>query len=143
MKKPHSCPCKSGKTYSDCCQPFHEGALPEHAVQLMRSRYSAYALGLLDYIIKTTHPDNSHYEKDTRKWKKELLSFVNQTSFFDLKILFEKEEENTAEVTFVAILKVQKQDASFIEHSIFKKEEGRWLYYSGRVQEDGLSSLHR
>ena len=47
------CPCDSGQTYVDCCGPWHAGlAQGLHAPTpetLMRSRYSAYVLGLIDY----------------------------------------------------------------------------------------------
>lgn len=49
------CPCGGG-LYSQCCQPFHRGELPSTAGQLMRSRYSAYALQHLDYLVATTLP---------------------------------------------------------------------------------------
>jgi len=53
------CPCGSGQTYAACCQPWHDGlAQGVHAPTpeaLMRSRYSAYALGLIDYLLATWH----------------------------------------------------------------------------------------
>lgn len=54
------CPCDSGQTYVDCCGPWHLGLLQGlHAPTpetLMRSRYSAYVLGLIDYLLATWHP---------------------------------------------------------------------------------------
>jgi len=51
------CPCLSGDTYSDCCARFHSGAVwPPTAEWLMRSRYSAFALGDADYLLNTWHP---------------------------------------------------------------------------------------
>ena len=54
------CPCDSGQTYVQCCGPWHQGLglgvfapTPE---ALMRSRYSAFALGLVDYLTATWHP---------------------------------------------------------------------------------------
>ena len=50
------CPCLSGDPYDECCGRFHSGA--EHAPtaeSLMRSRYSAYALGLPQYLLDTWH----------------------------------------------------------------------------------------
>ena len=52
-KKQSSCPCCSGKS-AICCQKYHKGLTPENALVLMRSRYSAYALGVGDYLIETT-----------------------------------------------------------------------------------------
>lgn len=50
------CPCGDGNAYADCCQPLHQGQPAAHAGRLMRSRYSAYALGLLDYLVDSTLP---------------------------------------------------------------------------------------
>ena len=54
------CPCDSGQTYVDCCGAWHLGLLQGlHAPTpeaLMRSRYSAYVLGLIDYLLATWHP---------------------------------------------------------------------------------------
>ena len=54
---PMLCPCQSSQPYADCCQPFHTGQRqPENAEQLMRSRYAAYALQQIDYLVRTTVP---------------------------------------------------------------------------------------
>jgi len=45
---------ENGKSYLDCCKPFHEGRLPKTAEQLMRSRYSAFVMVNTDYIVNTT-----------------------------------------------------------------------------------------
>jgi len=48
MKK---CPCCSNRSFSECCEPFLVGKkIPGTPEELMRSRYSAYATGLVDYI---------------------------------------------------------------------------------------------
>ncbi|MEO7252823.1 MAG: YchJ family metal-binding protein [Casimicrobium sp.] len=52
------CPCGSGAAYEACCGRFHAGPLHWMAPTpeaLMRSRYSAYALGLRDYVLYTWH----------------------------------------------------------------------------------------
>ena len=54
---PSSCPCGSGRPYAACCRPFHDGTTdPPTAVQLMRARYSAFALSKTDYLLDTWHP---------------------------------------------------------------------------------------
>lgn len=50
------CPCGSGLQLSDCCGRLHAGASAASAEALMRSRYSAYALGQIDYLISSTLP---------------------------------------------------------------------------------------
>ena len=53
---PATCPCGSRRVYEECCEPFHLGAAAPTAEALMRSRYSAFALGLAPYLLRTWHP---------------------------------------------------------------------------------------
>jgi SEC-C motif-containing protein len=125
-----SCSCHSGKLYKECCEPYHLGIkLPESSLLLMRSRYSAYALQLADYIMDTTHPKNSGFQKDRKKWAAEILLFCKKTIFRDLKIEdFGEIKKDWEFVTFTAFLEQSGQDVSFREKSLFEKIEGRWLY---------------
>ena len=127
------CPCFSGKAYRDCCQPFHQGIGANNALALMRSRYAAYAIGLADYIIDTTHPDHPAYERNRKKWKKDILAFTRSTQFIGLDILNFTEGEHEASVTFCAHLQQAGRDVSFTEKSTFLKEQGRWYYVMGVV----------
>jgi len=127
------CPCFSSKPYAECCRPYHEGLLPEEALKLMRSRYSAYALGLAEYIIQTTHPDHPSYSSETSLWKQDILKFSNSTLFVSLTILDFIPGDKKAYVTFKAGLKQNDQDVSFTEKSFFLKEGARWLYRQGEI----------
>ena len=50
------CPCGSGQTYDNCCEPLIQGKTQaETAEQLLRSRYSAHVKAEIDYIYDTTH----------------------------------------------------------------------------------------
>jgi uncharacterized protein YchJ len=51
-----SCPCGSGDELALCCGHYHAGTPAPSAERLMRSRYSAYVLGLIDYLKATTLP---------------------------------------------------------------------------------------
>ena len=75
------CPCHSGKSYESCCQRYHTGEPAENALKLMRSRYAAYALNLSDYLIQTTHPNNSSYTTDLTAWKKTIDEMSRTTQF--------------------------------------------------------------
>ncbi len=136
------CPCKSTKSYKDCCEKYHLGkSLAENASVLMRSRFSAYALGLADYIIKTSHPKNLCFNKDLKSLKEEIINFSKTTSFEDLEILDFVEENNQAFVTFIAYLKICEKDATFTEISHFEKQNGRWLYKDGQIFEGAKKDL--
>lgn len=123
-KKPLSCPCCSGKEYSFCCKPYHEGKVAEHAEELMRSRYSAYALNIPDYIIQTTHPASSQYQDDLKVMRRSISAFSSNHQFVSLKVLDAREKNDQATVTFTASLMKKKEDASFTEKSLFFKTRG-------------------
>ncbi len=54
MTSIQACPCAQG-AYMSCCAPLHQGQQhASSAEQLMRSRYSAFALQQIDYLIQTT-----------------------------------------------------------------------------------------
>lgn len=127
------CPCGSKILYDECCGRYHKGALCENALKLMRSRYSAYAKHLPDYIMKTTHPDNPSFTVDFEKWQKEILQFSQNTDFLGLDILEFVDGKERAQVTFRAHLKQRGEDATFTEKSNFVQIEGRWLYKDGKM----------
>lgn len=55
-KKPGGpCPCGSRKAYALCCWRWHSGEVAPDAEALMRSRYAAYVMKRLDYILATWH----------------------------------------------------------------------------------------
>lgn len=133
MSKYNPCPCGSKALYHKCCKLYHDGALPEDALKLMRSRYSAYAHSLGDYIIETTHPDNPARQEDLNAWRKELKEFSHFTRFVSLEINEFIDGEQQAFVTFTANLKQNHEDVSFTEKSTFEKVGDRWFYRDGKL----------
>ncbi len=109
------CPCHSGHDYRECCQPYHEGKDAPTPEKLMRSRYAAYALGLVDYIVQT-----QAMEGDLAA----IESFCTQTEFRDLKIV----RVEPTHVTFHATLFQGGHDLSFTERSAFERRGEGWIY---------------
>jgi len=93
----------------------------------MRSRYSAYTLGLVDYVMNTTHPDGTQYNPNKAAWKRDIEQFCQNTRFERLQILGAAGDM----VTFRATLFANQRDVSFTEVSVFRQHNGRWKYYSG------------
>lgn len=136
-----SCECHSGKMYEECCKPYHDGTLPENALLLMRSRYSALALNLPSYIVQTTHPASPQYTDNHFSWKRDIASFCKNCRFQNLEILDVKENQNIASVVFTVTLFQDEQEIVFTEKSYFEKFHDRWLYRLGHVVEGKDSSL--
>jgi len=116
------CPCGSGKKYKKCCQIFHKGSYPKDVLTLMKSRYSAFAVGDVKYIIKTATNQNDYDD---------LKSFSDSCEFKKLEIL----EYSDDTVTFKATIFCDKVDNSFTEKSKFIKVDGFWKYDSGEIFE--------
>ena len=54
---PLTCPCGTGMPFPECCGRLLDGtATAATAEQLMRSRYSAFAVGDPAYLLATWHP---------------------------------------------------------------------------------------
>lgn len=135
------CPCGSLKPYAECCQRFHEGRSLPTPVELMRSRYAAYALNLPQYIMATTHPGSPHFIEDRQKWTRHLAEFALNTKFSGVEILSVHEEDAMAVIVFTARLTQKKQDLTFTEKSYFEKVRGKWLYRNGLMQSGHAPNL--
>ncbi len=121
------CPC-GGKSYATCCEPFHQGGIAQTAEQLMRSRYSAYVLGLWEYVYKTwddrTRPPLVELQQDSRnKW-------------LGLEVRKHQKEGEHATVEFVARYKVDGRAHRLHEISRFVRQDGQWLYVDGSFPEN-------
>ena len=131
MSRP--CPCTSGKTYDRCCGPFLEGTQsPATAEQLMRSRFSAYALGKVDYLIATRCA-----AKRSEENRDEMLRYCKAVRCVGLKITAKEKggpEDAEGIVTFHASLQANGRRSLHIETSTFAREEGKWVYVDGLVK---------
>jgi SEC-C motif-containing protein len=123
-----ACPCDSGLLYADCCGPWHAGlALGQHAPTpeaLMRSRYSAYVIGLLDYLLATWHASSSpgDLELPPVKW-------------LGLEVRHAQTAGDAGVVEFVARCKEGGRAQRMHETSRFVREDGRWYYIDGQMTE--------
>ena len=120
------CPCGSSQTYAACCQPLHHGAPAAGAEQLMRSRYSAYTLGLIDYLTATTLPAQQALLEieHMRLWSEQ-----SQWLGLSIEQVADGAGSNRAQVTFVA--RWADPDGSQQSHrecSEFKRIDQRWYF---------------
>ena len=120
----HTCPCCSGKPYDDCCGPFlNRTAIAKTAKQLMRSRYTAYALGGYGtYLLDTWHP------AATTGLTAETLS-TKALNWQGLKVLHFKQTGDESVVEFEAQY-IDGDGDSGLHHetSRFVRLHGKWLY---------------
>jgi SEC-C motif-containing protein len=116
------CPCLSGESYGACCRPFHVGGvLAPTAERLMRSRYSAYAVGDAAYLMATWDPRTAPAELDLdpgQRWFRLDILSTSRGGMLDT--------EGTVE--FVAHYRLGGRAGRQHELSTFIRSGGRWLY---------------
>ncbi|RAL23009.1 hypothetical protein DL240_08965 [Lujinxingia litoralis] len=142
-----TCPCSSNQPAALCCGKYHRGLPAPNPEALMRSRFSAYARGLVDYVIDTTLPESPQAKPERASWRRELLAYCKATDFVELRVLHTEWEPGQSEgfVTFKATLIQDRQPFSFTERSRFElktlpgqKGDPRWYYAEGEELEEGV-----
>ena len=120
-----ACPCGQGD-YQHCCQPLHVGqAHAQTASQLMRSRYSAFALQQIDYIVQTTAlGQQASLDVDA------IADWSKSNQWLKLEVLNsnEKLDNNHAQVEFKAHYHDAKQTQIHHEISHFVQHQARWYF---------------
>ncbi|MEV8180728.1 YchJ family metal-binding protein [Specibacter sp. NPDC078692] len=136
------CPCNSGEILGNCCARYlgtdnspgldtpgenSQGlapAFPPTAEALMRSRFSAFALGDAHYLLRTWHPDERpdslELDPDQQWYLLEILGTQRGGPF-----------DNDGVVSFRAHYRSaanRKLRDSFTETSSFTKVGKQWLY---------------
>ncbi|MFD6135564.1 YchJ family protein [Isoptericola sp. NPDC056618] len=121
------CPCGSGDTYGACCGPLLAGdRLAPTAEALMRSRYTAFAVGDPAYLRATWHPrtrPRSLELDDDQRWRRLVVLATHAGGPFD----------DGGEVEFVAqyVQAASGDRGRLHEVSRFVREDGRWFYVDG------------
>lgn len=124
MNEPVPCPCDTGKAYDACCGRFHSGRHAPMAVSLMRSRYAAFALELVDYLLLTWHPS-------TRPTAITLDPGTVWTSLVIEHTEAGKAWDDHGVVQFAASWRSPAGDGVLRERSQFTMVDGRWYYVGG------------
>ncbi len=120
------CPCCSGKSFLDCCQPFILGLRkPSTPEELMRSRYSAYATCEVDYLYTTTATKEQKYYS-----KKEIERWSTENDWLNLEIVHST--ENTVEFKASHQIKGSLDIQIHHELSRFNQEGNDWKYLDGQ-----------
>lgn len=123
------CPCGSALDYSVCCGPYLSAThFPQYPTQLMRSRYCAFVLKNVDYLINTWHPT-----VQAASLRAEIAAGFAGTEWRGLTIVNAEPGATAQEgfVTFVARYQDDDKCGAIIERSRFLKENARWYYIDG------------
>ncbi|MFZ2511687.1 MAG: YchJ family metal-binding protein [Gordonia sp. (in: high G+C Gram-positive bacteria)] len=123
------CPCGSGETFGLCCARYVAsatgGAAPT-AQALMRSRYTAFALGDAAHLLETWHLTTRPPVIDLdleQRWLHLTVESCSAGGPFD----------SAGTVQFIAVYRGPDGRGELHELSRFVRENGRWYYVDGDV----------
>lgn len=125
------CPCSSDLSLGHCCGAIISGKKPAStAEQLMRSRYTAFCMADIDYLIATMrNKATENFDPiSTKKW-------AERVKWIDLKIIETRQgqtDDTIGWVEFKARYKESGKMHCIHELSEFHKIEGNWYYTSGQ-----------
>lgn len=120
------CPCGSGDIFGGCCGSLLAGAPAPTAERLMRSRYTAFAIGDADHLRETWHPSTRPRSIDVDpelRWVRLLIVDRVGGGPFD----------GDGVVEFEAFWREREARGSMRERSRFVREDRRWFYVDGDV----------
>jgi len=121
------CPCGSGVGFDACCGGIVAGRRPAPTAEaLMRSRYTAYVLKKVDYLVQTTHPSarTDELADSIRKW-------MRQVEWLKLHVVASEggsELDEFGQVEFIAEYLTDSAPGRHHECSVFEKVDGEWRY---------------
>lgn len=109
--------------FSVCCGPYLDENIPApDAEALMRSRYSAFVLERVDYLLATWHAST----------RPATLDFALGAKWLGLDVRsYQVLDADHAEVEFVARLREAGRATRLHERSRFVRESARWFYVDG------------
>ncbi len=121
-----NCPCCSGKSYEDCCKPFHTSEKHASTAEaLMRSRFSAFAIPNGEYLMETTFSAKRklHNREDLQEWGE-----INEWTKLEIV-----KNPNINQVEFNAFY-TDENGKPQVHHelSTFRNVNERWYYFSGK-----------
>ncbi|WP_328293816.1 YchJ family metal-binding protein [Kineococcus sp. NBC_00420] len=115
------CPCGWGEPFAGCCGRYLGGRAAPTAEALMRSRYTAFAVGDREHLLRTWDPATRPDELDLDpgvEWRRLLVLATTGGSPFD----------DTGTVEFEAHYRQAGRRGVQHENSAFTRVAGVWLY---------------
>lgn len=118
--------------FTECCGRYLSGAaLPPTALELMRSRYTAYVVGDTDYLRATWDPSTCPSDLAVD------IDAPDAPRWLGLQVKrFDTLDDSHAVVEFIARFKTGGRGHRLHEVSRFTRgDDGRWRYVDGDVSE--------
>lgn len=128
VNKTEKCPCGSGVDFGVCCGAVLSGRYAARTAEaLMRSRYTAYVVGSVDYLVQTTLPSAR-----SPKLAADIRETMSAVRWIRLHVLNGCGEatDSFGIVEFLAEYMDSNGLGQHHERSVFRKRKGIW-YYEG------------
>lgn len=126
-----TCPCGQATAYEFCCEPFlQKEKAPPDPEALMRSRYVAFKLKKIDYLLDTNDPQ-TRQDFDLKANKE----WAEGVEFLSLEVLRQESNGTKGLVEFKATYRDLQTGENQIHHEIskFRKQAGVWYFRDGRM----------
>jgi SEC-C motif-containing protein len=97
----------------------------------MRSRYTAYATGVVDYVVGTHDLDTA---KDVDR--DSIAEWSSQSKWLGLRIVATEAGGSADDTGMVEFIARFERDGAVVEHherSTFRRLDGRWLFVDGEM----------
>ena len=125
------CSCGNPEPFAECCEPLLQGTRAAGTAEaLMRSRYSAYVAGDVDYIIDTQSPETRHTvdRQATADWSRRAdwrgLEIVSTAAGGPGDV--------AGTVEFIARYAMNGEDVEHHEVAEFRRQDDRWYFVDGQ-----------
>jgi len=122
-RREQPCPCGTGKTFAECCDPILTQKRPaETAEQLMRSRFTAHVAHDWAHLHRTHLPTSREpyvagEEPQATDWTRLVIHAHEPGPRPDL-----------AYVDFTAYFREGEKEQALLEKAEFQRVDGAWLY---------------
>ena len=124
-----ACPCGSERSFEQCCAPYLAGATAPTAEALMRSRYTAYTRGDVDYVVNTHRaPPGEDVDRAA------VEQFAREARWRGLEIVATERggpDDDAGVVEFIARYEQNGNAQQHHERSTFARADGRWVFVDG------------
>jgi SEC-C motif-containing protein len=127
-----TCACGVGETTETCCGPIIEGKKNAPTAEaLMRARYTAYAIGQIDFLEESIHPDHRDgVDRDSTK------AWSENADWKGLDIIATEAggpNDQKGTVEFRARFSIKGVAQEHHERATFERKDQRWYFVDGEL----------
>lgn len=126
-----TCVCGSNLEFDACCGQYLAGTPAPTAEALMRSRYTAYTMGNIDYVERTCVAEER--ENFNRQEAQRVVAEITWQGLDVIRVVDGGAGDQTGQVEFVFCF--SQNDKPYVQRELasFVREDGAWLYKDSEI----------